>query len=161
MTDTDYTCTVDAPVDPITAFTAAADPRAWWNEMIEGTADEVGDTFDFDVPGLHHSRFQVTEARVGERLAWRVVASGDPTELEEWLDTVVVFDFEPSPRGTRITLTHVGLQPDLACHPVCSTAWAHHLQAGLQALLSDGRPAPITAATVDQVAATVGARSRL
>ena len=157
-TDTDYTCTVVAPSDPITAFTATADPRAWWNELIEGSASQVGDTFVFDVPGLHHSTFQVTDARVGRRLAWRVIPSGNETELEEWLDTVVAFDFDPIPEGTRITFTHHGLRPQLECHTVCSTAWGYHLDAGLRALLTDGRPAPITARTIDEVAAKVGAR---
>jgi hypothetical protein len=157
-TDVDYTYSFVVPVDAIEAFAAAAAPQTWWNEMIERTASQVGRTFIFDVPGLHHSKFLVTEADVGKRLAWKVIPSGDETELDEWIDTIVVFDFAPGPAGTHITFTHRGLQPQLECHTVCSTAWAYHLQVGLQALLTGGNPAPITATNIDQVAAAVGAR---
>ena len=158
ITDTDFTTTIDALVDPVAAFEAATNPKAWWNDMIEDVAARVGDTFIFDVPGLHHSKFEVIEARPGQRLAWKVIPSGNESELDEWLDTVVDFEFEPTSEGTRVTFTHRGLVPRLECHAVCTTAWTYHLEAGLRALLTCGHGAPITAATVDDVARRVGAQ---
>lgn len=156
--ESDFTTTFTAPVTPSAAFEATTRPHAWWNEMVEGRAAEVGDTFTYDVPGLHHSEFEVVEARPGARLTWKVVRSGARTELDEWIGTEILFEFAPDPAGTRVTFTHRGLSPNLECHGVCATAWSHHLEAGLQALLTDGRGAPLTADTVDEVARKIGAR---
>lgn len=156
--DADFTTAFDVSVDPEAAFEAAADPKAWWNDMITGTAGELGDAFIYDVPGLHHSEFEVVEARPGRQLAWKVVPSGAESELHEWLDTVVEFRFAPTPTGTRVTFTHHGLAPSLECHTVCTTAWTYHLAAGLRALLTEGRGAPITAASAADVARRVGAQ---
>lgn len=156
--NSDFTTTFTAPVTPTEAFAAAARPQAWWNEMIEGTCDRIGETFTFDVPGLHHSRFEVVDAEPGQLLAWKVIPSAEETDLDEWLGSIVVFDFAPDPEGTRVTFTHRGLQPQLECHEVCSTAWIYHLkEAGLKNLLTTGHAAPITPTTVDDVARTVGA----
>ncbi|WP_265448083.1 SRPBCC family protein [Flexivirga meconopsidis] len=157
ITNNDFTTTFVAPVTPDEAFEASTAPRTWWNQMIVGAAAQIGDTFIFDVPGLHHSKFEVTEARPGQHLAWKVIPSGEDTELDEWLDTVVTFDFAPDTAGTRVTFTHHGLQPRMECHDVCSTAWAYHLDAGLRALLTEGQGTPITPDTIDEVARKVGA----
>ena len=155
--DPDFTTSFTAPVSPGAAFEATTRPSAWWNEMVVGAATRVGDTFAYDVPGLHHSTFQVVEAQPGERLRWQVVRSGDEHELDEWIGTELLFEYAPDPAGTRVTFTHVGLRPSLDCHTVCTTAWSHHLEVGLRALLTEGRGAPLTADTVEDVARKVGA----
>lgn len=155
--EADFTTSFVAPVTPAEAFEAAANPKAWWNEMIHGSAAQVDETFTFDVPGLHHSTFAVIEARSGQRLTWKAIPSGNKIELDEWLGTIVVFDFAPEPSGTRITFTHQGLRPRLECHELCSTAWTYHLEAGLRALLVEGHGNPITPTTIDDVARAVGA----
>ncbi len=156
--DSDFTTAFTAPVSPDAAFEATTRPTAWWNEMIEGHAAQVGDTFVYDVPGLHHSAFEVIDARPGERLRWQVVRSGDEAELDEWIGTGLLFEYAPDPCGTRVRFTHLGLRPRLECHGVCAAAWSYHLEVGLQALLCDGRGAPLTAGTIDDVARRIGAR---
>lgn len=155
---TDFTTSFTVPVRPIEAFEGAASPAKWWNEMIDGSAAKVGDTFVFDVPKLHHSKFDVIEANPGHTLTWMVVPSGGTSDQEEWIGTVVAFEFAPDPAGARITFTHRGLRPELECHTVCTTAWGYHLHAGLEALLAGDTPAPITADTYRDVADIVGAQ---
>lgn len=158
MSHHDYTHSFTAPVDPANAYRAAAEPTLWWGEMADGRADSVGATFVFDVPGMHYSQFQVTDAVPGERLTWAVVHSANPNELHEWVGTELAFVFTPAPDGTLITFTHKGLRPTLQCHDVCSSAWDHHLAEGLQALLTTGSGRPLTYATVEHVAQKIGAR---
>ena len=152
-----YTTTFHAPVTPEQALAAAADPRAWWVAMIEGSAEGVGDRFVVDVPGLHHAELVVTSAEPGRHLAWAVQRSGADHEIEDWVGTVITFDIAATDDGSEVTLTHHGLHPGLECHEVCSTAWDHHLDVGLRALLIDGVAAPITPESVDAVADRVGA----
>lgn len=157
MTSQDYTRTFTAPVTPARAYELASAPASWWGEMATGTPDTPGSTFVFNVPELHYSLFDVTEAIPGQRLAWTVIPSGNPAEHHEWVGTEVRMDFEPDPAGSRITFTHKGLRPTLNCHAVCSAAWDHHLEAGLRALLTTGRGEPLTYATIAEVANKIGA----
>lgn len=154
-----FTQTFTVPTRPHETFDAVANPAAWWNELIEGRADRVGDVFGFEVPDLHRARFEVIEANP-HALAWKVIPFGDehPTELEDWIGTVVRFQFIADPQGTRVTFTHQGLSPQLECYAMCSRAWAYHLQAGLQAMLSGGRAHPVTASNGAEIASIVGAR---
>lgn len=153
-----FTHTFEAPCSPSAAFAYAAQPDLWWNTMISGTARHVGESFIYQVPEFHYSVFRVIESLEGKRLAWRVVPSGHPQELEEWVGTEVVFDFVELPTGTRVDFTHVGLRPQLACHTVCTTVWGHHLTVGLQALMTGADLRPVTQDSGAEVAAEVGAQ---
>lgn len=155
----DYTNTFTAPVTALQAFDAAAHPERWWNVMVTGDAETVGGTLVYDVPGLHHSEFAVTEAEPGRRLVWHVQDTGADNEQREWVGTDVIFEFQPNGDSTEVTFTHRGLRPQLKCHEVCSTAWDYHLDVGLRALLVTGQGTPITPESIDEVATRVGAKS--
>lgn len=149
----------EVPASPEEAITAAAQPRRWWSTFITGDAEQPGDRFTLRVPELHLSRFVVREHEPGRRLVWRVEETGEPGEQQEWLGTELVFEAEAIEDGrTAITLTHQGLEPRLDCYEVCSTAWTHHLSAGLEALLSGEDADPLTPASLGQVARAIGAR---
>lgn len=155
--NSDYTHSFTTDLDPAIAMALTSDPKAWWNDLIVGDARAVGDTFEFDVPGLHHASFVVSQADPGQFLVWDVVPTHAQYELAEWTDTRLEFCFVDEGGGTRVEFTHRGLTPALECHHVCSTAWTHHLTAGLQALLNGGRPEPLTHANAAEVAEQVGA----
>lgn len=139
------TVTVDRTPDEV--FAAINKPQIWWNELIEGDSEAIGGEFGFDMPGLHRTRLRVTDANPGHRVVWHVLENhfGFVDDQDEWLGTDVVFDIEREDSGTTVSLTHVGLMPEFECYEVCSTAWTHHLDAGLRALLSTGDPEPMTA----------------
>lgn len=138
----DYTYSFTSDLDPTTAMTLTSDPKTWWNDMIVGDASNVGDVFDFDVPGLHHARFIVSHVDPGQFLASEVKPTHAEHELAEWSDTRLEFRFAEEAGRTRVEFTHRGLTPALECHRVCSTAWTYHLTAGLEALLNGGKPNP-------------------
>lgn len=153
-----FTYTFMALCTPSEAFSWAAQPNIWWNTMISGSARHVGESFIYEVPGFHYSKFRVRESLQGQRLSWQVIPSGHPQELDEWVGTDIVFEFVELPTGTRVDFTHVGLRPQLACHTVCTTAWGHHLAVGLQAQTAGADPRPVTPSSAAEVAAEVGAQ---
>lgn len=158
MANDNFTYTFTAPCTPSEAFSWAAQPNIWWNTMISGSARQVGESFIYEVPGFHYSKFRVRESLEGKKLSWQVIPAEHRLELREWVGTDVVFEFVELTDGTRVDFTHVGLRPQLACHSVCSTAWGHHLTVGLQALMTGTAARPITPSSAAEVAAEVGAQ---
>jgi hypothetical protein len=139
------TIVVDRTPEDVVA--AIGRPQVWWNQLIEGSTEAVGDEFGFHMPGVHTTRMRVTETDPGGRVVWHVLENhfSFVEDQEEWLGTDVVFDIERREHGVAVVLTHVGLVPGLECYEICSGAWSHHLSAGLRALLVTGDPAPMTA----------------
>lgn len=123
MENDNFTSTFTAPCTPSEAFSFAAQPNIWWNTMISGSARHVAESFIYEVPGIHYSKFRVSESLAGRRLSWQVIPSEHRLELDEWVGTDVIFEFVELSHGTRVDFTHVGLRPQLACHSVCTTAW--------------------------------------
>lgn len=149
----------EVPASPAEAITAAAHPRRWWSTFISGDAQRPGDRFTLRVPELHLSGFVVREYLPGRRLVWHVEETGEAGEQQEWLGTEVVFEAAAIDDGrTAVTVTHRGLEPRLDCYEVCSTAWTHHLSAGLEALLAGEVPDPLTPASLEEVSRSIGAR---
>lgn len=158
MENDNFTSTFTAPCTPSEAFSFAAQPNIWWNTMISGSARHVAESFIYEVPGIHYSKFRVSESLAGRRLSWQVIPSEHRLELDEWVGTDVIFEFVELSHGTRVDFTHVGLRPQLACHSVCTTAWGHHLTVGLQALMAGAEARPVTPSSAAEVAAEVGAQ---
>lgn len=63
---------------------------------------------------------------------------------KEWLDSRLEWRIEPAGDQTRITLTHHGLTPDLACYAVCAQGWDFYFVRSLQRLLDEGIGMPYT-----------------
>lgn len=131
---------------PDRVLTAVTNPRAWWGEAVEGRADVVGEEFTFDVRGVHWSRLRVIEAGP-TRVVWGVVDARIEyvDDADEWTGTRIVFDLEQVPEGTRVSFTHDGLLPELACYDSCSVAWASLLHDSLRRLVVEGRGEPYAA----------------
>jgi hypothetical protein len=145
--DQSFSTTIVVQRTPEEVFAAIGRPQVWWNQLIHGSTEAVGDEFGFHMPGVHTTRMRVAEALAGRRVVWRVLENqfSFVQDQHEWLGTDVVFDIEQREEGVAVVLTHVGLVPALECYEICSGAWTHHLDAGLRALLVTGVPAPMTA----------------
>ena len=134
---------------PDQVLAAVTNPRGWWGEAVEGRADEVGEEFTFEVPGVHWSRLRVAEA--GQtRVVWEVLDARIEyvEDRDERTGTRIEFDLERVPEGTRVSFTHDGLLPELACYDSCSLAWASLVHGSLRRLAVEGRGEPYAAQPV-------------
>ena len=155
-----YRTSFDVAADPDEAFRIASRPSLWWGEMIHGPSSGVGDRFEWNVPGVHFTAFEVTTFDEPNQIVWEVLDSGNDHEATEWIGTHVEFTFAPSENGTTVTFVHRGLTPWLDCFGACSRGWDHHLDVGLRAYLDGEAAEPLTldtVDTVDAVAAKIGA----
>ncbi len=132
MSEQDYTTTIRVPAAPADVTTAVADVRGWWGADVQGGTSRVGDVFDYDVDGIHHSRIRVEEAVPGERVVWRVLENhlAFVQDQSEWVDTTIRFDLSP--------VTHVGLVPSYECYDVCFDAWGFYIRTSLDELIRTG-----------------------
>lgn len=115
---------------------------AWWTDAASGqmraVGDRVGATFP---PGIGFWTFEA--ARMDARHTLRLtcveayhVHEGQPPELEqEWLGTHLNWTFTPTPGGSDLTLTHVGLADHLLCCDICTAGWRHFFEGSLRKYL--------------------------
>lgn len=133
MSDQSFTTTLLLDATPAAVFDAVNDPRAWWSAGITGVTDRLGGEFVFEVPGIHFTRFRVTESVPGERVVWHAVEARLTfvADAEEWTGTDVRFDLTALDGGTELRFTHDGLVPEVECFDACSVAWTSYLHGSL------------------------------
>ncbi|MES9944060.1 MAG: hypothetical protein ABW080_03765 [Candidatus Thiodiazotropha sp.] len=57
------------------------------------------------------------------------------TNPEEWLGTRLKFEIAQQDDRCSITLTHVGLTPDMQCYEICKAGWDHYIAGSLKLYL--------------------------
>lgn len=140
----DYTTTITVNASRQRAFDAINDVPGWWGR-ITGSTTAVGDEFVYVVPGLHYSGFRVVELEPARRIVWTVTGSYiDVAEHDkyEWNGTTVRFEIGGTDEAAEIVFTHEGLDPEVECYSVCSTAWAMFVNSSLKAFIETGTGAP-------------------
>ncbi|MDX6357382.1 MAG: hypothetical protein QOH37_436 [Nocardioidaceae bacterium] len=149
MTEQSFTTTLSVPATPAAAFAAINDVRGWWSRDVDGPTDAIGAEFDYrgnqDGVNLHRARIRVTELVPAERVVWHVVDNWMSfiDDQREWTGTRIVFEISPTPDGSQIRFSHVGLVPSYECHDVCVDAWTFFIRDSLGSLLTDGHGEPM------------------
>jgi uncharacterized protein YndB with AHSA1/START domain len=124
MTSFTKTMTLAQPPDHV--FRAINDPRAWWGGgQIEGRTDMLRAKFDYRYGKTFRIAHEITELVPNKKVVWHV-NDADPSE---WNGTDIVFELAPTPAGTELRFTHVGLVPSCDCYDACREGWTYHLEA--------------------------------
>ena len=160
MNDQSFTTTLSVDASPAEAFAAISDVRGWWSRDVDGPTDQVGAEFAYrgnqDGVNLHRARIRVEELVAGERVVWHVVDNWMSfiDDQREWTDTRIVFEIAPTPQGSQIRFSHLGLVPSYECHDVCVDAWTFFIQDSLRGLISSGVGEPMERLEPSQRAAS-------
>lgn len=103
----------------------------WWGET-EGTLGKEGDILTVHFREVNTSwSFEAQRLVPHTLVALQCVAANHhhpaaPEAIrEEWLGTSLQFVVEPAGTATRISFTHIGLTPELACFGICEAGWNH------------------------------------
>jgi uncharacterized protein YndB with AHSA1/START domain len=147
MSEQDFTTTFTVDNTPEEVFAAINDVRGWWSEEVVGGTTNHGDTFVFDVPGVHRSTQTLTEVIPGKRVVWHVTDGwlGFVEDETEWSGTDVVFDISSEGGRTTVRFTHRGLTPSVECFEACSGGWSSYLAGSLRDLITTGKGDPYRA----------------
>ena len=148
MSARDFTTsfTVDNSAEEV--FAAINNVREWWSEEIVGETTELGDTFTFEVPGVHRTTQTLTEVIVDRKVVWHVTDGwlGFVDDKTEWTGTDIVFDITTTDSGdTQVRFTHVGLVPGGECYDACSAGWSSYITGSLRDLITTGKGDPYRA----------------
>jgi hypothetical protein len=142
MTDTNdsFTTSITVEQSAHTVFEAVTNVRGWWSENIIGDTTKQDDEFEFEVPGIHYSKQRLVEVIPDQRVVWLVTEANMTfiADHDEWKGTKVIFDITEQDGKTKLTFTHEGLVPAIACYAACMPAWTQYIQHSLKQLIETG-----------------------
>lgn len=144
MTGQHFTTSFTVDNTPDEAFEAISNVRGWWSEEVEGDTTKLGDTFTFEVPGVHRTTQTLTEVIPGKKIVWHITESwiGFVEDKTEWKDTDIVFDIAEKGDETEVCFTHVGLVPTVECYDACSGGWSAYMTGSLRDFITTGKGDP-------------------
>jgi len=142
MSDQDQNFSTSIVVDesPRAVFEAITNVRGWWSENIIGETSNQGDEFEFEVKDVHYSKQKLIEVIPDRKVVWLVTEAKMTfiEDQEEWKGTKIVFEIEPDGDKTKLTFTHEGLVPAIACYQACMPAWTQYIEHSLKQLIETG-----------------------
>ncbi len=144
MKQQNYQCSIAADITPHEAFNSINQVNQWWAKNFEGRAEKLDDVFTVRF-GTTWVTFKLTEVVPDKKVVWEVLDCYLPwlNDKTEWNGTCVVFEIEASSESTQITMTHIGLVPEVECYQACETGWNHHIKDSLLALLTEREGMPL------------------
>jgi hypothetical protein len=135
-----FTTSITTDKSPHAVFEAVTNVRGWWSETIKGNTAALYDEFEFEVKDVHYSKQKLIEVIPDRRVVW-LVTEANMTFIEdhdEWKGTKVIFDIRVDGSQTKLTFTHEGLVPAIACYQACMPAWTQYIEHSLKQLIETG-----------------------
>ena len=139
MNQQNYQCSIAADFTPGEAFDAINRVNEWWAKNIEGSTKTLNDVFTVHFSGGTFVTFKITESVPGKKIAWNVTDCYLPwlKDKTEWNGTTVVFEISPLGDETQVTMTHIGLVPEVECYAGCEAGWNQYFKGSLLKLLTE------------------------
>ena len=144
MNQQNYQCSIAAGFTPSGAFDAINQVNEWWVKNTEGSAEKLNDVFTVRFSGDVFVTFEVTESIPGKKIVWQVTDCYLPwlKDKTEWNGTTVMFDISPLGDETQVTMTHIGLVPEIECYSGCEAGWNQYFKGSLFKLLTEHTGVP-------------------
>ncbi len=136
----DYSASIDTTASAAQAALAIRnDMHKWWSLRVEQSGAQATIRFYNS-----HVTFAFDQGGTDNRFSWTCIDANmmikDVADHSEWLGTKLLWEIAPSKTGSRITLTHKGLNANLECHGVCVAGWGRYFENSLKNHLN-GAPA--------------------
>lgn len=144
MDQQNYQSGIAGNFTPGEAFEAIGHVKEWWVRDTEGSSEKLNDVFTVRFPGETSVTFKVTESMPGKKIAWLVTDCYLPwlKDKTEWNGTTVAFEISPSGDETQVTMTHIGLVPEIECYKGCEAGWNQYFKGSLFKLLTEHAGVP-------------------
>jgi hypothetical protein len=136
-----FTTSITVSQPPAEVFSAVNNVRGWWQGEIKGNTDKLNDEFSYRMKDIHFSKQKIVELIPNEQIVWLVTESqlSFLTDKSEWTGTKIIFDIVAEGNKTKLTFTHQGLVPAIACYNNCSGAWSDLIEKSLFSLITTGK----------------------
>ena len=144
MTQKDYQSSITVHTTAKEAFEHVKNVRGWWAKKMEGSSSGLHDEFKvlFNPTWV---AFRIVENVPYKRIVWEVTDCYLHwlKDKKEWNGTRVVFDIAETGDSTRITMTHIGLVPEVECYAQCEQGWNDHFSKSLFQYLTQQEGMPV------------------
>ncbi|MEI8280637.1 MAG: SRPBCC domain-containing protein [Bacteroidota bacterium] len=130
-------CTAHEAIDKISQV------DKWWGADVEGSSKNLNDVFTIHF-GDTFVTFKIMELLPQKKVVWYVTDSFIPSlaDKTEWSDTQVQFEVFAKDGATELSVTHVGLVPDVECYDMCSKGWDFFIKESLRKFIVEGKGEP-------------------
>lgn len=147
-----YSTEILISAKPESVYTAITkDIDKWWTEL-SNQALQVGDQLVVRFEETTSWMMTVSEALHGRSLVWKVAEANhdleDLTKKDEWKGTTIQWKIVQYETGSKVTLTHQGLVPELECFEICQAGWGYFLRS-LKGYLETGKGYPYREASAE------------
>lgn len=144
MESSDYTVSFEVSNSAAAVFQAVTNFRGWWSDQIEGSTDQLNQTFFYHYKDVHLSKIKLIESIPEKRLVYLVIDNefNFIEDKTEWINTKLIFDISSENGKTRVKFTHNGLVPEYECYEICQDAWTSYILGSLQSLINTGTGKP-------------------
>lgn len=135
-----FSTSITTDKSPHVVFEAISNVRGWWSETIVGATKNQDDEFEFEVKDVHYSKQRLIEVVPDRRVVWLVTEAKMTfiKDQDEWMGTKIIFDITYDGSKTKLTFTHEGLVPAIACYKACMPAWTQYIGHSLKQLIETG-----------------------
>jgi hypothetical protein len=142
-TPQDYQSSITVDTTAKDAFEHVRNVRGWWAKNVEGSSSELHDEFKVLFSPTWVA-FRIVENVPHKRIVWEVTDCYLHwlQDKKEWKGTRVVFDIAETGDSTRVTMTHIGLVPEVECYAQCEQGWNHHIKDSLFKYLTEQKGMP-------------------
>lgn len=140
----DYSASIETTASVARAAKAIRDEMdQWWSLRVAQNSTQATIRF-----GNSHVTFAFDQGATDQQFSWTCrdahMIIEDVGDYGEWRGTRLLWQIQPSATGSTITLTHQGLNPDLACHRVCVAGWGRFFEISLKNHLNGDTAMPET-----------------
>ena len=138
MNQQNYQCSITAGITPHEAFEYINRVNEWWAKNFEGNSHKINDIFTVRF-GETFATFKISELIPDKKIVWQVTGCHLPwlQDKTEWNGTSIVFYIIAVGDETQVTMTHIGLVPEVECFEQCEAGWNHFIKESLFRLLTE------------------------
>lgn len=152
MSDQSYSTEIQISAKPESVYQAITkDIDKWWTES-SNQALQIGDKLVVRFEKTTCWVMEVSEAIQNRSLVWKVAEANHDlegiTKKDEWRGTTIKWNIVKYETGSKVTLTHQGLVPELECFDICQAGWDYFL-GSLKDYLETGKGYPYEEATAE------------
>ncbi|MHB8652019.1 MAG: SRPBCC family protein [Minisyncoccota bacterium] len=143
MEKQDYSATITASVTAQEAFDGISRVSQWWARDVEGSSKNLNDVFTVRF-GETLVIFKIIEVIADKKIVWLVTDCNLHwlKDKKEWKDTKIDWEISTGHDVTKISMTHIGLVPEIVCYEGCVKGWDHYVKESLLKLLTEGKGLP-------------------
>jgi hypothetical protein len=139
MEKQDYNYVITTKVNAEVAFDAISRVPEWWTTNFEGVSQKLNDVFTVYFGDVFVT-IKIIDFIPGKKIGW-LVTDCDLQWLKdkkEWKDTKIEWEISTNGNETQISMTHLGLVPEIECYDDCKQGWNFHLGESLFKLITEG-----------------------